>query len=282
MDPMSMGVGAGLNLVGSIPGLINAIQQGKERKKLLAQGPEGLTPLEYQQMATAQNRANMSQVAGYGTELENINQQQANALGEAKRAGVSSSNMLNALTRLNQQGQAARRNLAIRGAQGQRVAQSELGGLQGVASANLQNRKRYWEKNLEDLDTARKQQIAQFAMSPFQGAMAGMKYGQGSTTPTSGTPAPEMMETMQVKNPKFGLAEIPQMSPKLYNPINLNRQPSMLNAAQDGYVEDDFEPNMEAFNPVMNTTLRRSYNPSRFPNTMGIESQVRTNPYYRF
>ena len=214
-----MGIGAGLNLVGSIPGLVNAIQQGKERRKLLAKGPEGLTPLEYQQMATAQNRANMSQVAGYGQELENINQQQANALGEAKRAGVSSSNMLNALTRLNQQGQSARRNLAIRGAQGQRVAQSELGGLQGVASANLQNRKRYWEKNLADLDTARKQQIAQFATSPFQGAMAGMRYGGGAT---SGTPvaetenAPEMGLYQKPANPS-GVPQYVPYTPSAYN-----------------------------------------------------------------
>jgi hypothetical protein len=56
----------------------------------------------------------------------------------------------------------------------------------------------------------------------------------------------------------------------------------MLNAAQDGYIEDDFEPNMEAFNPVMNTTFRRNYYPSRFPNTMGIESEIRTSPYYNF
>ena len=286
MNPML--IGGALNLAGSIPGLVNAIQQGKERKRLLAEGPEGLNQFEQARLGGAQARAASSQVAGYGQELENINQQQANTLGEAQRAGVSSSNMLNALTRLNQQGQSARRNLAIRGLQGQRAAQSELGSIQGQTAGILQNNKRYWEKNLADLDTARKQQIAQFATSPFQGAMAGMRYGQGSTTPTSGTPAPEMMET---RTPKLDLRTggIPNSllnpvnpTPKPYNPINLNRQPSMLNAAQDGYVEDDFEPNMGAFNPVMNTTLRRSYNPSRFPNTMGIESQVRTNPYYRF
>ena len=258
MDPMSMGVGAGLNLVGSIPGLINAIQQGKERKRLLAEGPEGLTPLEYQQMATAQNRANMSQVAGYGTELENINQQQANALGEAKRAGVSSSNMLNALTRLNQQGQAARRNLAIRGAQGQRIAQSELGGLQGVASANLQNRKRYWEKNLADLDTARKQQIAQFATSPFQGAMAGMRYGGGATTPTSGTPAPEMMETGTP-------------------PVNLSTYTPQMGVPK-------YAPTLETMDkPYLDATYQNMFDPNAAARRMNMRSQMlRTSPYYEF
>jgi len=189
IDPVTgMLVGAGLNLAGATPGLVNAIQQGKERRRLLAEGPEGLNQFEQARLGGAQLRAASSQVPGYGQELENINQQQANILGEAKRAGVSSSNMLNTLSRLNQQGQAARRNLAIRGAQTQRAAQSELGGIQGQVGETLQNRKRYWEKNLADLDTARRQQISQFAMSPFQGAMAGMRYGQGSTTPTSGTP----------------------------------------------------------------------------------------------
>jgi hypothetical protein len=188
------GVGAGLNLLGATPGLINAIQQGKERRRLLAEGPEGLNQYEQAQLNAAQARAASSQVPGYGQEIENINQQQANILGEAKRAGISSSNMLNALSRLNQQGQAARRNLAIRGAQTQRAAQSELGGIQGAAGATMQNRKRYWEKNLADLDTARRQQIAQFAMSPVQGALAfmpvqGLKFGTGAggTSPTNTT-----------------------------------------------------------------------------------------------
>jgi hypothetical protein len=181
IDPVTgMLVGGALNTLGATPGLINAIQQGKERRRLLAEGPEGLSQYEQAQVGGAQLRAANTQVAGYGKELENINQQQANMLGEAKRAGVSSSNMLNTLSRLNQQGQAARRNLAIRGAQGQRAAQSELGSVQGQMAASLQNKKRYFEKNLSDLDTARRQQIGQFAMAPFQGAMAGMRYGQGS------------------------------------------------------------------------------------------------------
>jgi len=185
IDPVTgMLVGAGLNLVGATPGLVNAIKQGKERRRLLAEGPEGLNQYEQAQLANAQLRAANSQVAGYGQELENINQQQANILGEAKRAGVSSSNMLNTLSRLNQQGQAARRNLALRGLQGQRMAQADLGREQGRAGASLENKKRYFERNLEGIDTARKQQIAQFAMSPFQGAMAGMRYGQGSGSNT--------------------------------------------------------------------------------------------------
>jgi hypothetical protein len=206
MNPML--IGGLLNLAGATPGLINAIQQSKERKRLLAEGPEGLNQFEQARLGGAQQRAASSQVAGYGQELENINQQQANTLGEVKRAGVSSSNMLNALSRLNQQGQAARRNLAIRGLQGQRAAQSELGGIQGQVGQTLENRKRYFENNLANLDTARKQQIGQFAMAPFQGAMAGMRYGQGSTTPTSGMPNTDLAgvqtATTGLGSPKYG------------------------------------------------------------------------------
>ena len=146
--------------------------------------------------------------------------------------------MLNALSRLNQQGQAARRNLAIRGAQGQRVAQSELGGLQGVASANLQNRKRYWEKNLADLDTARKQQIAQFATSPFQGAMAGMRYGGGATTPTSGMPAPES----GMYNPYSSYKGIQMSNPPPTQSYVIPNTPPMLEDGDEigGYVPRGF------------------------------------------
>jgi hypothetical protein len=89
--------------------------------------------------------------------------------------------MLNALARLNAQGQAARRNLAMRGEQAQRAAQANLSGVQGAAAAATDQRRRYFEKNLEDLDTARRQQISQFAMSPFTGAMSGMRYGNSGS-----------------------------------------------------------------------------------------------------
>lgn len=203
MDPITMmAIGAGLNLAGATPGFINALQQGKERRRLLAEGPEGLNQYEQARLGAAQARAASSQVPGYGQELENINQQQANILGEAKRAGISSSNMLNTLSRLNQQGQAARRNLAIRGAQTQRAAQSELGGIQGQTGETLQNRKRYWENNLANLDTARRQQISQFAMAPFQGAMAGMRYSNPYGTPT--TPAATPDATASFRVPSYG------------------------------------------------------------------------------
>ena len=204
MNPML--IGAGLNLLGATPGLINALQQGRERRRLLAEGPEGLNQYEQARLADAQARAASTQVPGYGQELEGINQQQANILGEAKRAGVSSSNMLNALARLNAQGQAARRNLAMRGEQAQRAAQMNLSGVQGAAAAATDQRRRYFEKNLEDLDTARRQQIAQFAMSPFTGAMSGMRYGQGAggmEVDEYGTPAPFDMSRKMRQNKYF-------------------------------------------------------------------------------
>jgi hypothetical protein len=138
------------------------------------------------------------------------------------------------------------------------------------------------------MDAARRQYNAAAGMAPVQGALAfmpteGLNFGSKPEVDV-----PEMMET---KTPKFDLRTggIPNSllnpvnpAPKPYNSIDLRRQPSMLSVPQSQMEEPEFEPNMEAFNPIMNTTLRRTYRPSRFPNTMGIESQVRTNPYQRF
>jgi hypothetical protein len=276
-------IGAGAAFLGSIPQMVEARRLGKERERLLKEGAPGMTPIEQEQMAAARSRAASALAPGYAQEIENINQQQADILGATRRAGISGSNVLNTLSRLNQQGQAARRNLTMRGAQAQRAAQGDLQNISMSADARRQGRVQNWEAKMAAIDAARRQFNAQAGMSPVQGALAfmpaeGLKFGQKESVDV-----PEMMEPMQVKNLNFGTAQIPQRTPGAFTPpIDLRRQPSMLSVPQNQMEEPEFEPNMEAFNPIMNTTLRRTYRPSRFPNTMGIESQVRTNPYQRF
>jgi hypothetical protein len=91
---------------------------------------------------------------------------------------------MNLLARLNIQGQAARRNLAMRGAQAQRQAQSELMGVSMNADARRQDRQQLWERQMAAMDAARRQYNAQAAMAPIQGAMAfmpiqGMQFTKG-------------------------------------------------------------------------------------------------------
>lgn len=167
-------IGAGAAFLGSIPQMVEARRLGKERKRLLEEGAPGMTPIEQEQMAAARARAASSLAPGYGQEIENINQQQADVLGATRRAGISGSNVLNTLSRLNQQGQAARRNLAIRGAQAQRAAQGDLTSISMNADARRQGRVQNWEAKMAAMDAARRQFNASAGMSPIQGAIAFM------------------------------------------------------------------------------------------------------------
>jgi hypothetical protein len=277
-------IGAGAAFLGSIPQMVEARRLRKERERLMNEGAPGMTPIEQEQMAAARSRAASALAPGYAQEIENINQQQADILGATRRAGISGSNVLNTLSRLNQQGQAARRNLTMRGAQAQRAAQGDLQNISMSADARRQGRVQNWEAKMAAMDAARRQFNAQAGMAPVQGALAfmpaeGLKFG--SKEPR--VDVPEKMEPMQPMALKFGRSEVPQGTPKEFTPpIDLRRQPSMLSVPQSQMEEPEFEPNMEAFNPIMNTTIRRTYRPSRFPNTMGIQSQVRTKPYQGF
>jgi len=170
-------VGAGLSFLGSVPGLSEANRLRKERERLLKEGAPDLTPMEREQLAEARQRSYSILAPGYAQEMENIAQQQAATLGAAKRAGIGGSNLLNTLSRLNQQGQAARRNLVMRGEQAQRASKEDLQNLAMAADARRQGRVQNWEAKLAAMDAARRQYNAQAAQAPFQGALAFMPLG---------------------------------------------------------------------------------------------------------
>lgn len=188
-------IGAGAAFLGSIPQLIEAQRLKRERERLLKEGPGGYTPMEAEQIAAARARAASSQVPGYAQEMEGIAQQQADVLAAGKRGSATSSNLLNLLSRLNMQGQAARRNLAMRGAQTQRQAQSELASIGMNADARREQRRQMFERDLSEMDAARRQyQYAPF-MAPLQGAAMfmpyeGLKFGERKPI-TKGTPNSE-------------------------------------------------------------------------------------------
>jgi hypothetical protein len=196
-------IGAGAAFLGSIPQMVEARRLKRERDRLLQEGPGGFTPIEQEQMAAARARAASALAPGYAQEMEGIAQQQADALAAAKRGSTTGSNMLNVLSRMNAQGQAARRNLAMRGAQAQRQAQSELGSMSMGADARRMQRQQLWERQMSALDAARRQYATEPFMAPLKGAMAfmpaeGLKFTKGtggtttspSTTPSTPTATP--------------------------------------------------------------------------------------------
>lgn len=293
-------IGAGAAFLGSIPQMVEARRLRKERERLLAEGAPGLTPIEQEQIAAARARAASSLAPGYAQEMEGIAQQQADVLAAGKRGSQTGSNLLNLLSRMNAQGQAARRNLAMRGAQAQRAAQSELGSMAMGADARRQQRVQNWEAKMAAMDAARRQYNAAAGMSPVQGALAfmpteGLKFTKKDVTPT--TPSPyksfaEIPSQFSEKEPMYNPfaaqnAAMMRMAPQAADmgpgatppPMNLMRQPSMLSVPQSQMEEPEFEPNMEAFNPIMNTTIRRTYRPSRFPNTMRAISPYGPSKY---
>jgi hypothetical protein len=183
------GIGAGAAFLGSIPQMVEARRLRKERERLLKEGPPGLTPIEQEQMAAARAEAASSLAPGYAPEMEGIAEQQSNVLGAAKKAGLTGSNIMNTLSRLNQQGQAARRNLAMRGAQAQRAAKGDYRNLSMNADAKRQGRVREFEGDVRDMQAKIGEYNASAAMSPLKGALAfmpaqGIQFGEKKKPPT--------------------------------------------------------------------------------------------------
>lgn len=281
-------IGAGAAFLGSIPQMVEARRLRKERERLMEQGAPGLSPIEQQQLAEARSRAASTLAPGYAQEMEGIAQQQGDVLAAGKRGSATSSNLMNLLSRMNAQGQAARRNLAIRGAQAQRASQGELTNLSMTADARRQGRVQDWEAKMAQMDAARRQYNAAAGMSPVQGALAfmpteGLKFTKRQKPDMTIPDAPEMtygqnQEYQSQYNRPSATDNVPRNLP--YAPSNLRvpqtgleRQPSMMAAPYTGETEKEYLIR----NPLRNTSIRPSY----FPNTMGVESPIRT-PYYRF
>ena len=184
------GIGATAAIIGSAPQWQEAQRLKKERERLLKEGPPGMSPIEDQQINDARAAAASGLAPGDAEEKANIAQGQADILGAGKKAGLTGSHVMNLLARLNQQGQAARRNLVIRGAQAQRQAKADYRNIAMNADARRQNRVQNWEGQLAAMDAARREYRSKAAMAPLQGAAMfmpteGFKFGGGKTTNNS-------------------------------------------------------------------------------------------------
>jgi len=104
-----------------------AYKQNKRARELRARGAIDPTPSAFRQAQQGlENQANNAQVAGYGQEVDNLNEGISTSIGEMKRAGLTSSNLFNGLTRVNQQKNRALRELSIRGQNEQRMRKDRL------------------------------------------------------------------------------------------------------------------------------------------------------------
>lgn len=279
------GIGAGAAFLGSIPQMMEARRLRKERERLLQEGAPGLTPIEQEQMAAARARAASALAPGYAQEMEGIAQQQADVLAAGKRGSATGSNLLNLLSRMNAQGQAARRNLAMRGAQAQRQAQGELTSLSMSADARRENRmRRYeYEDDLAAMDAARRQYNAAAGMAPLQGALAfmpveGLKFGKSATTPT-----PESVrfnpETDMQLGEEMGVANTRKAVAPTGESIGLGSQ---LGANEAIKYNPYKTPSLRRY-PATEGMYQNMLDPNAAARRMNMRSQMlRTTPYYNF
>jgi len=283
-------IGAGAAFLGSIPQMIEARRLRKERERLMQQGAPGLTPIEQEQMAAARARAASALVPGYAQEMENINQQQADVLAAGRRGSQTGSNLLNLLSRMNQQGQAARRNLAIRGAQTQRAAQEDLQNLSMSADARRQGRVQNWEAKMAAMDAARRQYNAAAGMAPIQGALAfmpteGLKFTKTpKPTPESVKFNPETdMQLGEEMNVTGGARQAVSPTPEM---TGLGRQLNMSeDIGYDPYKEpirkypNTYQMYQNMFSPNAARQRRDLLNSRFLPMT---ERMANEYPYYNF
>lgn len=241
-------IGAGAALLGSIPQLIEANRLKRERERLLKEGPGGFTPMEQEQIAAARARAASSQVPGYAQEMEGIAQQQADVLAAGKRGSQTSSNLLNLLSRLNMQGQAARRNLAMRGAQMQRQAQSEMASIGLNADARREQRRQLFERQLSAMDAARRQYGYAPYMAPLQGAAMfmpteGLRFGDRNKPEID---VPDLIE------PKEAPASIAETMPTTGGP-------RMVSVSRGPFIRPRFRPELDNYPSNVRTRPNRPF-----------------------
>lgn len=163
-----------------------AYQNKQEADRLARLGPQDPTPLAFRQMQqNLANQSNNAQIAGYGQAMDNLNEGMSSTLGEAKRAGITSSNTLNVLTRLNQQRNRALRDLSIQGQQQQQMRQNRYNEALGVRGQYQEQGRQENARAVGALRGASKQNVFN-AITSGIGAAANIG-GIPSATATSAT-----------------------------------------------------------------------------------------------
>jgi len=288
-DMAAGAVNTGLNL--AIPGagiigssayqLWKAYDQKKKAESLAKRGPADIVPAALKQkLQMDQNQANNTQIAGYGTVLDNINSDVSSALGEGKRGATSSSNVLNLISRLNDNSNKAKNTLAIQG-------QNENVRRQGVLSNTLGRVGEYQNLGLQQHNAAlgalQEGSIQNTAggintlasglnyLTPQIGDMAEMAYRNGNPVTSSidsvrfdATNVPTTPDPMEIEGMTGGSSPV------------LNPTPAM--AGMNGVVPGLF--NQSVPNPYEYKGFKsKFYNPTKPFSPMTSYSPKTTNTY---
>jgi len=182
-------------------------QQNKKADELERRGPIDPTPIAFRQAQQGlENQSNNAQVAGYGQIMDDVNEGISSSLGEAKRAGISSSNLLNVLTRLNQQKNKTVRGLAAQGASEQRdrmnrayQAQMQRGQFQELGR----------QENNNAIGALRGAGMQNY-YNAFTSGIGAVGYGmEGTKAAREAKAAEDMARDVQVEGVKFRTSDIP-------------------------------------------------------------------------
>lgn len=180
-----------------------AYQNQQEAERLARLGPQDPTPQAFKEMQANQaNQANNAQIAGYGEALENLNEQQSTTLGEARRAGISSSNLMNVLTRLNQQQSAEKRKLAMAGAAEKERRQNELNRTLGMRSQYQEQGRQENARAIGALRGASQQNVFNALTTGIGAASYGMQAAEAAKDA-------QAKKDAQIEGVKFTTADIP-------------------------------------------------------------------------
>jgi len=170
--------------------LYQAYKNKEEADRLAKLGPQDTAPQAFRQMQqNLANQSNNAQIAGYGQTVDNMNEQQSSALGEAKRAGITSSNTMNVLTRLNQQRQKANRDLGIEGSRQQLMRLNQYNQALGTRGQYQEQGRQENARAVGALRGASKQNVFNAITSGIGAASYGLgEMGSGKTGATGTQP----------------------------------------------------------------------------------------------
>jgi hypothetical protein len=214
LDPVSLGITAGLGLIQGIPKIAAAIKQKKLANNLRVQNTQ---PIAFQeQMAGLRLGANTARLPGMGAAEDKLGQNFAAGAGAATRSGASSADMLAGINALSLNRQAGQNQLNTQGLQYQDAAKQRL-------NVGLTQQAAYQKNDLDNFSRT-KSNLIQSSNENLNNAIGGFAgfAALGLNGATGGTPAGPVGEVAPLMGSKSVIQglNLPQLPGQLpyYNP----------------------------------------------------------------